>query len=61
MADGLSEELLGVPGVAGADVERVGEQPTGVRVRLDPGVDAAVVARRATSRGSPMRTAMEAW
>ncbi len=43
MADGLSEELLGVPGVAGADVERVGEQPTGVRVRLDPGADAAVV------------------
>jgi hypothetical protein len=42
MADALREELLTVPGIAGAEVE-TGEGVAGVRVQLATGADAAAV------------------
>ena len=39
----ISQELLALPGVAGAEIDLTGGQPSGVKVRLDPGVDAASV------------------
>ncbi|MEN8112948.1 MAG: hypothetical protein ABFS21_01060 [Actinomycetota bacterium] len=39
----LRDDLLSLPGVEGADLDGDSTAPSGVRVRLAPGVDAAVV------------------
>ena len=42
-AEELNQELMAVPGIAGAEIDLTGGQPSGVRIRLDPGADAAAV------------------
>lgn len=43
MAESLRDELLAVPGVAEAEVDESGTNPSGVRVRLAPEADAQAV------------------
>ena len=42
-AESLRDELLAVPGVAEAEVDESGTNPSGVRVRLAPEADAQAV------------------
>jgi hypothetical protein len=42
-AESLRDELLGIPGVVAADFEGNSENPDGVKVRLDAGVDVETV------------------